>query len=599
MKRSIKNIIMIVLFSSLLVVTYFTMSNVSTNHNLNQMLGNGPVGETGQMGGLQGGTPPNMNNSSESNDNQMTPPDQNSKNSSTNSNSQTPPEKPDGDNNNKGAPPDMNNNSQIQGNMPSMKNNESKTISTKSYILFGAESLGLALILIYLLMSEFNKIGIKQVLLGDKLVIFLLLTIIFTGVFIFCDHLITKRFFINNESNIQNKETSSEAKGTLEISDTQKLSGKTYKSSDSDTNAILIKKGGNATLDKITVNKTGDSTNTESSDFSGVNAGILANDSGIATITNSTINTNAKGANGVFATGTNSKITISDSTITTKGEASSRGLDATYGGTIIGSNLKITTQGASSATLATDRGEGTVTVDNSDLETNGAGSPIIYSTGNISIDNTKGDANGSQMVVIEGKNSATITNSILTASGKGNRNDVDNAGIMIYQSMSGDASEGTGTFSSTDSSLSIQESSSYYKTAPFFFITNTDAIINLENTEISYGSNILINAKGTTEWGNSGSNGGNVELNAKNQSLIGNIEIDNLSTLTMNLSSSTYEGTINSDNNAKSITLKLDKNSKITLTGDSYITSLDNEDSSNSNIDFNGYKLYVNGKAIN
>ena len=36
----------------------------------------------------------------------------------------------------------------------------------------------------------------------------------------------------------------------------------------------------------------------------------------------------------------------------------------------------------------------------------------------------------------------------------------------------------------------------------------------------------------------------------------------------------------------------------IILTGDSYITSLDNSDSTNSNIDFNGYKLYVNGKEI-
>ena len=30
-----------------------------------------------------------------------------------------------------------------------------------------------------------------------------------------------------------------------------------------------------------------------------------------------------------------------------------------------------------------------------------------------------------------------------------------------------------------------------------------------------------------------------------------------------------------------------------------YITNLNNADSSNSNIDFNGYTLYVNGKAIN
>ncbi len=39
--------------------------------------------------------------------------------------------------------------------------------------------------------------------------------------------------------------------------------------------------------------------------------------------------------------------------------------------------------------------------------------------------------------------------------------------------------------------------------------------------------------------------------------------------------------------------------SKIKLTGDSYITSLEDDDTAYSNIDFNGYKLYVNGVAIN
>lgn len=39
--------------------------------------------------------------------------------------------------------------------------------------------------------------------------------------------------------------------------------------------------------------------------------------------------------------------------------------------------------------------------------------------------------------------------------------------------------------------------------------------------------------------------------------------------------------------------------SKIKLTGDFYITSLEDDDTPYSNIDFNGYKLYVNGVAIN
>ena len=39
--------------------------------------------------------------------------------------------------------------------------------------------------------------------------------------------------------------------------------------------------------------------------------------------------------------------------------------------------------------------------------------------------------------------------------------------------------------------------------------------------------------------------------------------------------------------------------SKVKLTGDSYVTSLTDVDTTYSNIDFNGYKLYVNGNAIN
>ena len=308
----------------------------------------------------------------------------------------------------------------------------------------------------------------------------------------------------------------------------------------------------------------------------------------------------AKGSNAVFSTGTDSKIYISDSTITTEGESSSRGLDATYGGYIEADNVKISTKGGSCAALATDRGEGTIIAKNSNFETNGAGSPVIYSTGNISITDSIGTANGAQTVVIEGKNSATVTSSKLYATGTGNRGDVDIAGVMIYQSMSGDASVGTGNFTAKDSTLELVSSSKYYKTAPMFFITNTDAIINLENTKLNFGSNILISAKGTDQWGKSESNGGNVTLNAVNQVMEGNIELDNISTLKMNLSdNSSYEGTINSENTAKNISLKIDSSSKIKLTGDSYVTSLEDEDANYNNIDFNGFKLYVNGVAIN
>ena len=71
-------------------------------------------------------------------------------------------------------------------------------------------------------------------------------------------------------------------------------------------------------------------------------------------------------------------------------------------------------------------------------------------------------------------------------------------------------------------------------------------------------------------------------------------------TLDMTMESgSYYEGSINANNSAQNITLKLDASSKIKLTGDSYVTSLEDEDLSYANIDFNGFTLYVNGVAIN
>ena len=61
---------------------------------------------------------------------------------------------------------------------------------------------------------------------------------------------------------------------------------------------------------------------------------------------------------------------------------------------------------------------------------------------------------------------------------------------------------------------------------------------------------------------------------------------------------STFKGAINNSNEGE-VSLTLDKSSSIILNGDTYIKSLSNTDSSNSNINLNGYKLYVNGVALN
>jgi len=591
LKRKTKNIIVIFLIVIVGIFSFITMNlaknstNVSTNEKMD----------------FKGGTPPEMPSNSQNSQSSDT---NNLDSSTTQDSTGNMGEPPSG---NMGEPPSGNMGEPPSGNMGDNKKvNKTNDLENIYYIAFGIESLIIIILITYLIASKFNKKSIKEIFYNfDKAVIYIISVVVLTTGLTGIDTYVTKNYFLeNDEKQLENKNNTTNtvsSSGATEVDDTDETLTETYSSTNSDESSILVKNSGNLTLKNATVNKTsGDSTNTENSEFYGINSAILVTANSTATINNTTINASTKGSNAVFSTGTNSKIYINNSTITTTGTSSSRGLDATYGGYIEANKVNITTQGGSCATLATDRGEGTVIAKNSKLETNGSGSPLIYSTGDITISNTTGTANKSQMVVVEGKNSATITDSTITASGQGNRNDVDNSGIMIYQSMSGDSTVGTGNFSATDSNLSILSSSSYYKTAPMFFVTNTDAVINLTNTKLVYGSNILISAKGTTEWGTTGSNGGDVTLNAISQTLVGDIYIDNISTLNMNLKNSTsYKGTINEDNSAKSITLKLDKSSNIILTGDSYLTSLEDADTTYSNIDFNGYKLYVNGESIN
>ena len=277
-------------------------------------------------------------------------------------------------------------------------------------------------------------------------------------------------------------------------------------------------------------------------------------------------------------------------------------VDGTTQANIENVNVLINTNGQSCAALATDRGEGEVHVTDSELNTgvskeSGRGSPIIYSTGNITVENSNGTAYVSQIACIEGKNSIELTDCDLSAAAGGNREDngeyVDLGGVFIYQSMSGDADVGTSTFTAKNSILSIESDSEYYKTAPMFHVTNTKAIINLESTELNYGGGLLLNVSGQSQWGTVGSNGGEVSFNANSEILDGDIYVDSISSLNLTLTSTSFVGAINPDDDYGSTVVTIESGSDWTLDGDSHITSLEKE----GEINYNGHTLYVNGVA--
>ena len=384
-------------------------------------------------------------------------------------------------------------------------------------------------------------------------------------------------------------------------SDTNITKG-TFNSTNADENAISTSGDINVTLSGITVKKTGDSDGGDNTSFYGTNSAIIAKDGATLTIKNATVTTDATGANGVFSYGgsattnnsssDNTTVTISDSTITTSKD-NSGGIMTTGGGIMNAKNLKITTAGTSSAAIRSDRGGGTVTVDGGTYKTTGKGSPAVYSTADITVKNAELIATASEGIVIEGKNSVTLNNVKLTDTNNTlNGQSTTYKNVFLYQSMSGDAASGEAVFTSTDSTIKTNKGDSFY-------VTNTTAVINLTNNTIvnndSTGNFLRVQKD---SWGNSGSNGGTVTLNLKNQKAQGKIVVDSISKLTMNLASgSSFKGVINGGNQGE-VTLTLDKTSTLTLTGNTYLKSLTNADSTNANINLNGYKLYVNGKLF-
>ncbi len=369
---------------------------------------------------------------------------------------------------------------------------------------------------------------------------------------------------------------------------TEDISGdgtETYYSSSDNENAILVDNN-SLSISGITVSKTGDSDG-ENADFYGTNAGILASNGSNLTLSDVTVSTDGAHANAVFSYGTGTTVTISDSTITTTGN-NSGGLMTTGGATLIADSVSISTSGNSSAAIRTDRGGGTVTATDTTGTTSGVGSPAIYSTADITVTDSVLSASNSEAVVIEGGNSVTVIDSDLTGNNATlNGQSTTPTNVLIYQSMSGDASEGNSEFTMTGGSLSAL-------TGSLFHVTNVTTTINLTDVAISYAedSDVFLDLSADS-WGTQGSNGGNATVNLSQQEAAGDIEVDSVSSLVLNIADiSSYTGAINSTNSAGSVTVSIDSVSTWTLTGDTYIDSFEGDLSS---INFNGYTLYING----
>lgn len=395
--------------------------------------------------------------------------------------------------------------------------------------------------------------------------------------------------------------------GATEITASQETTDGIYLSDAYDENALLIDTAEAFTLNNPTVTKGGDSDGGDNCSFYGLNAAVLAKGGATVTITGGTVESDADGANGVFSYGGNggrngadgdrTTVNISDTVITTTGN-NAGGIMTTGGGITNAANLTVTTGGRSSAAIRTDRGGGTVSVTGGSYTTGGLGSPAVYSTADVTVEDALLTSTLSEGVCIEGKNTITLKNCDLIANNtqcNGNATFLDT--IMIYQSMSGDADSGTSAFTMTGGSLTS-------KNGHVFHVTNTHAIITLENVAISNEDSEGVLLSVCDDGWNGAEN--NAELFAASQQLEGCILVGSNSKFSLTLTGgSGFTGSIsgniqNSSGTAVStavgeVSVTLDDTSTWTLTADTYITSFTG---SASQIISNGYQLYVNGTAL-
>ncbi|MES9944448.1 MAG: Ig-like domain-containing protein [Candidatus Thiodiazotropha sp.] len=379
----------------------------------------------------------------------------------------------------------------------------------------------------------------------------------------------------------------------------------TYEASSTDESAICIT-GSSSTLilNNPVINTVGDSSSDENSSFYGLNAAVLNYNGGDLTISGGSIDTSGTGANAVFAYGTGST-TVSNMTIVATNDFA-HGLFAAGGGTMIVNNVDATTSGISSSVVGTDRGSGTIDVYGGSYTASGMRSAGIYSTGVITATDATFTATNAEAVVVEGSNIAILENVTLNATS----DLTEHRGVFLYQSMSGDADNsecGTGAcFTMTGGIYNYTDTTNSSSTATdncaAFAVANQTAYIELTDVEVNNSCPTLLLSALNSNWNY---NGGTTTFIANGENLEGNVIVDSVSTTDITLSSSdngasTLTGAINTDNTGSSVSLTLDAASQWVVTGTSYLTSLTNSDSSNSNIicETMGCQVYVNGSAI-
>lgn len=339
----------------------------------------------------------------------------------------------------------------------------------------------------------------------------------------------------------------------------------TIREKDPDTNAVIVDNR-TVTLEDVTIIKSGDASSEEVG-LTGRNAATLVTNSGTLNLSDSTITSNGDYAYGID-TIKNSTTTLDNVSITTNGDHSD-GLRV-ESSTLTANDISVSVTGEHSDALRAINAIA-ISVENSSLSSEqGHGAHLINSR--TFIKNTEITSNSENPIIVE----ELVNESSLYMDGVTINEPLSAQSSILYSGENGYKVQST-----------LINSTINNQNGPIITNSAVETTLNISN-------NTLNNTDSNNQIANVVNNG-ILTLYVSNQDLVGDFYVESGSTLNLFINGSEFTGKIITDDENSIVNVTLTNGAIWNVTADTYITSLNKDDSSTINIPENIF-LYINGR---
>ena len=332
----------------------------------------------------------------------------------------------------------------------------------------------------------------------------------------------------------------------------------TLESLDPGTSVVYATNGVELYLTRMHLNKTSGSINDDERRLTGSNSAILADAGSRIMVEYCDVTSHTAQADGITAVGEGTLIKVTDGSITTN-RAGSAAVNASNRGKVTVEDAEVSTYAHQSPSFYAIKG-GYVEVTKVIGENTGQASPLFHSSGTMRA--TQCRMSSAKWTI------GNVEDGLLFL----DKNELKAGGIsgfLLYGTKTNDV----------QSHLDLVQNSISVAEGPVFLVTNNNnAQITLKGNSISCKSDDLMWVK-ADDWGDKGSNGGHATLWVNKQSLSGNILVDSISSLEVNLNKGAkLSGRINEqENRCARVHVKVGAGSTWISKGESHLTSIEFE----------------------